>query len=453
MEKEVKQREGTMQLSLKEKIKLVSQEFLEETKNKEIYIISHFDTDGITSAAVAIKTLKILDKTFSVKIVKNLTKEIISKIPEDKTLLFIDLASNSLNYLKNRNQKIFIIDHHEINQEIPENVSIINPHLHSKEEISSAGLAYLFSKNICNTSHDLAPLGVIGMVGDSLQTITPTTKEIIEDANTIIKKSLLLYPSTRPIDRVLEFSSDPYIPSVTGNKEGVLELLREVGFERQNKKHKVLIDLTEEEMRKIATAIMLRRTKKENNEKLIGNIFLIKHFNQLEDARELSAKINAASRMGEPYTSILYCMENYKSKKNIEKIYAKYKQLITNGLKKINSMKKIEGKGFVIVNAESEISDSIIGVIASILSKSSLYPEGTVIVTMANTDNKELKVSARLSGDLGRNVREVMERATMGIKGEFGGHHAAAGCIIKKEYQKEFIDSLKKNLEIELIKV
>ena len=37
--------------SLETEIKLIVKKFLEKTKNKEIQIISHFDTDGITSAA------------------------------------------------------------------------------------------------------------------------------------------------------------------------------------------------------------------------------------------------------------------------------------------------------------------------------------------------------------------------------------------------------------------
>ena len=55
-------------IDLRESIKYVAQKFLEKTKGKEIYLISHFDTDGITSAAILINTLKKLDRKFSIKI-------------------------------------------------------------------------------------------------------------------------------------------------------------------------------------------------------------------------------------------------------------------------------------------------------------------------------------------------------------------------------------------------
>ena len=185
---------------------------------------------------------------------------------------------------------------------------------------------------------------------------------------------------------------------------------------------------------------------------LIGNIFLVKHFNQLEDAREISAKINASSRLGEPYTAILYCLEDSKAKKQVEKIYAKYKQLIIGGLNSIGNIEQIKGSGYVIINAKSDIQEEIISVITTILSKSSLYLEGTMIIAMSYTDNNQIKVSGRTVGT-GRSVRELLERTINEIGGEFGGHKYAAGALFNKEKEQEFIEKVKKSLEIELVKM
>jgi len=63
-----------------EEINQLAKEFLSllETKNT-IRIISHYDTDGITSAAILAKTLRRLNKNFSIKIVKSLEKELIEQ--------------------------------------------------------------------------------------------------------------------------------------------------------------------------------------------------------------------------------------------------------------------------------------------------------------------------------------------------------------------------------------
>ncbi|MBA7632315.1 hypothetical protein ES703_39858 [subsurface metagenome] len=439
--------------NLESEIKSVVKKFLEKSKDKETQIISHFDTDGITSATIIIQTLKKLDRKFSLKIVKNLEKEFIDELPKNKPTLFLDLGSGNLNHIAKSGLKdVFIIDHHEIIQEIPEEINIINPELHKKQKISSSCLTYLFCKQINPENKKFAKLAIVGMIGDMLEKETDKlNNEILNDGEVKRKRGLLIYPSTRPINRTLEFCSNPYIPKVTGNTKGVLELLREAGLNPINGKYKSLIELDKEEMSKLVTAILLRNPKSKN-EKMIGDIFLLKFFNKLEDARELSAMINACSRLGKSSIAIQFCMEIPEAKKKAESIHIKYKQFIISGLKFASETEKIIGEGFVIINAKDKIKDTMVGIIASILSNSSSYKEGTIITTMAYYDDK-IKVSARSVGRNGRNVREILSNVINITGGEVGGHEAAAGCIIHQSKEQEFINILKKNLEIELVRI
>lgn len=438
---------------LEKEIKSFVEEFMKKLDNNEVSIISHFDTDGITSASIMIHTLKKLDKKFSLKIVKSLDEKFINELPKEKLTLFLDLASGSLNHIKNANiTNVFIIDHHEINQKVPENVRIINPHLTNKQKISGSGLTYLFCKEINPDIKELSKLAILGMIGDCLEKeIDSLNNGILEESGVQRKRGLLIYPSTRPINRVLEYSSNPYIPEVTGNIKGVLELLRETGLSPEKGKYKSLIELDEKEMKSLATAILLRNPKIKNKD-LLGDIFLIKMFNKIEDARDLSAIINACSRSGNPELAVQYCLEIPSSKKSVELTHIKYKQNLITGLNFISETEKIQGKGFVIINAKDNIKDTMIGTIASIISNSQIYEEGTIIATMAYYENK-IKVSARIVGRNGRNIKELLERIVNLIGGEVGGHEHAAGCIINREKESEFMDLLKKNLEIELIKI
>jgi RecJ-like exonuclease len=443
---------------LEDKIRNVSEVFIEKTFNKEILLISHFDTDGITSAALMIHTLKKLDRKFTVKIVKSLEKEFIMSLPEDKIILFLDLASGSLEHIKNSNLKnVFIIDHHEIpsNQNIPENVLIVNPELCERQKISASGVVYLFCKKINPKISDYAKLAVLGMIGDMLEKeIDKLNNGILNDSEIQRRRGLLIYPSTRPINRVLEFNSNPYILGITGNSAGVQELLRESGFKPEGGKYKSLIELTEEEMSKLITSLMLH-VPNFQEQNLIGDIYLIKIFNKLEDARELSAMINACSKLGEANTALQFCLEIPRAKKKTEELHIRYKQLLISGLRYVETLQaseKITGNGFVIVNAKDQVQDTIIGTIASIMSNSSIYQNGTIITTMAYYENK-IKVSARCVGKNGRNVRELLSNTIQNFGGEVGGHEFAAGCIIQQTQEQEFIDNLKRNLEIEMIKI
>ena len=433
-------------------IEQLAKEFLTAIKDKPVRIISHLDTDGVTSAAIIARTLSEKDIKFSIKIVKNLEKEIVEKELErngKEILLFTDLASNALDYLAKSTEPVFILDHHEIDKEkLNDKIKIINPHLFKEEEICGAGLTYLFSKAINGADANLAKLAIIGMIGDRMENISKINQQIINDAHDLeIKKGLLIFSATRPLRRSLEYSTSTYIPGVTGSSTGVKQMLREINISPQ----RTLYSLTDEEMSRLVTAVMIRRTKQETTDQIIGNIYLINFFNRKEDIREISTLINSCSRQGFHDVAIAFCLGNEKAKNLAQEIYIKYKQQLVSALRVVEKMEKVEGNGFMILNAREQIKDTIIGTVTSMLSSSMNYEEGTVLIGMAYNQDK-VKVSARIVGR-GRNLKEILEKTVMEFEAEVGGHKNAAGCLIKKEDEIQFLKMLKQNLEVEVVKV
>ncbi len=209
-------------------------------------------------------------------------------------------------------------------------------------------------------------------------------------------------------------------------------------------------------MTRLITAVALKNASSgsEIHGEIVGNLFLIKFFNKLEDARELSALINSCSRMDRPEISLGFCLGNKSAKEMAEGIYIEYKQSLVNALKFISNgeSEKIEGKNYLIINARDKVKDTIIGTVASILSHSPSYPEGLMIVALAYNQER-IKVSARLAGRRGRNVREVLHQAVVPLGGEVGGHPNAAGCLIPREKEDVFIAELRKLLEVEHMKI
>lgn len=434
-------------------IKEAAKQFLIKSQGKQIQVISHHDTDGITSASIFSKTLQRLGKQFSLRIVKQIEENVINSLPKDNIIVFLDLASNSFQYLNELKTDIFILDHHEIISTIPENITMVNPHFYKEEEISAAGVTYLFSKALDEQNTDLSYLAVIGMVGDTLEkNINRFYKEIIEDSKVIIKQGLTMYHATRQVNKILEYSSEIYIPGVTGSSIGVNNFLRDIGIKPVSGQYKNLIELNKEETSKLITAISIQKSDLKDPSELIGNIYLINLFNKLEDVRQISAMINACSRLGESGTAIAFCLQNKKAKSRAETIYAEYKQSIIKALENIPKMRKIEKKNYIIINAEYKIKDTIIGTIASILSNSRSYEDGKAIIAMAYNENK-IKVSARVVGKNGKNLRELLNSVIEEIGGEVGGHKYAAGCLLEKDKEQQFLDLLQRRLEIELVKI
>ncbi len=437
---------------MKKSIEKAANLFLKKIDEKPVKIISHHDTDGITSAAILAQTLKELDKRFSIKIVKNLERDYVKNLSENETIILLDLGSSLLDELEKKNTDVFVIDHHQVTSEFNKGLTFINPHLFDEEEISGSGLTYLFCKEIIGIKRDLASLAIIGMVGDMLgREISKWNNEIINDAEIEVKKGLLIYPSTRPINKALEYSSFPFIPGVTGDSKGVFELLTEAGIKRQENGYKNLLELNEQEISKLITGVLLRTKKQEN---LIGNIYLVKFFNKVEDARELSAMINACSRIGFSDVALGLCLSNVRYKKMAEEIYVDYKQHLISAL---NFAEKnlTQGKGYVLLNSKDMIKDTMIGTVASILSMSKNFDSGKIIVAMSY-DNDKIKVSARIAGrddKEKKDVREILSLVTREIGGECGGHKAAAGCLIPKQKENKFIEKLEEVIGVNVMNV
>ncbi|MFW6283744.1 MAG: DHHA1 domain-containing protein [Minisyncoccales bacterium] len=426
-----------------------SQIFLEKSEDKVVKIVSHHDTDGITSAAIMAKTLKKLDRQFTIKIVKRLEEEHI-KTNKNEILLLLDLGSS---YIEKLGENSFVIDHHETIGDPKDDVTLINPYVEEKDNISSSGITYLFSKKLIGKDEKLANLGVIGMIGDRLKDSEDSNmgKEVIEDASLKVKKGLQLYPATRPIHKALEFSSSIYIPGITGKPKKINRVLKEIGIKKEKGQFKRVIDLNEDETNQLLN-IILSRTKMDEEE-LMGEIYIVNFFDRKMDAREISSMINACSRQGHKNTAFLLCLEKEGSKRKVEDIYANYKQRLISALNYAEeNMEK--GKSYVLVNGKDKIGDTIIGTISSILANSKKTGDGKIVLGMAkNKDN--IKVSARLIGNENKNVREILKNILDRMEGDyrFGGHSEAAGCQIPIEKEENFINNMKEVLKMDVVKV
>ena len=210
---------------------------------------------------------------------------------------------------------------------------------------------------------------------------------------------------TRPLHKVLEYSTWPYIPGVTGDYHGALAFLDEVGIElKKDNQFRKLIHLTKEELKKLVDGIIIKRMDEETPDDVLGPIYLLKdeeNESPLKDLREFSTLLNSCGRLNKPGIGIGVCLGSEKSKEQAFDLLRKYRKEIVDSLNWFNENKGkqvIEEKGFVLIRAEEYIRDTLIGTMNSILSKSGNYPEGTVILSTAYTIEGNVKCSIREAG-------------------------------------------------------
>lgn len=448
-------------------------------KLKEIFsldgavrVVSHIDSDGISSAAIMAKLLKQNDQQFWLSTLKQLEDSSIEQIEKQveknhyKAVLFLDLGAGKMGKLAElaKRTKVFVIDHHPFSEDVPESENFV---LVYSSELCASCLCYCFAKAL-GADKELAQFAVVGMIGD-IQKISKSNISILNDAEESgmkIQKSLFFFSATRPLHKSLELGSDIYIPGVTGNAVGAMKMLRGAGIELKKSKSakgwRSLIDLDEDEVSRLITAIALRLN--DGNCKIVDNKYLIKLSDRLWDGNEISTMLNACGRLGRSSLGISFLLGSKDAREELDSVYSEYRHHLIKALKWVESVKKIEGSSYLIVNAKNEIKETMIGTVMSILSRSYLYPAGTVLVGLAHRDDGKVKISARIAKsergnensncNANLNLNHLLSSIVKNIGGEeAGGHMGAAGALIPVEKEDDFIDLLQRELSIEEIKI
>jgi len=451
-------------------VREVSGEFLEFIKGKDIpvRIVGNLDADGITSTAILVKAFSRMGVKFSVSVIKQITDEfldILSREPYE-IVFFVDLGSG---YLKSINEKlekdVYVLDHHfpDVLEKNVGKIRQVNPHLFDidgTKEISASGVTYFFAKSLDGDNIDLAYLALVGAIGDIQENMgfTSLNKLILNDAeendDVEVKETFRFYGiQTKPMHKVLEYSTNPYIPGVTGNERGAINFIKDAGIKLMNdKQYRKVVHLNKREVEKLITAIESKKTS-DSGEPIVGPVFFLRDEDDdsmKKELREFSTFLNSCGKMSNPSLGIGVCVGDHNTTKKAMGVLRDYRKEVIDALNWFYSKRKseniIEKEGYVILLAEDNIRDTIIGTLASILSKSNLYKEGTILISTAYTLDGDIKSSFRVCGDSKIDLREIAKKI-VGKDGYGGGHRLAAGAVIPQEKEKEFIDSVVKVLD------
>ncbi len=439
-------------------------------RDSPVRLISHLDADGISACAIMIKALSRESRLHAVKVIQSLDERILQELAREDygTFIFVDLGSGQLKDIARilAGKRVFILDHHAPQEleSLPLDITHVNPHLFGIDgtsAISGSGVTWLFSQELNPANKDMAHIAIIGMLGDMQDRSSPLNNMIVESAiaseKVSARKGLRFFGmQTRPLHKVLEYSTDPFIPNVSGSESGAIQFLKQLSIEPKDDRQqwRRMIDLSEEEMKQLATGIILRRTTgdapQDSPEDIMGDVYIMpgeKEGTPLRDAKEFSTVLNACGRMNRASVGIGACLGNPALKKAALDTVAEYRRSIMNALRWVENNRGSdfiqEKKGYVVINARSEIPHAIIGTVASILSKKKLYASGTIILSLAETNDQNLKASLRVCGrSCEVDLRELIVSITRNIQGaKAGGHRAAAGALIPGDAEEEFVES------------
>ncbi len=453
----------------KQALKLAADRFRELDRKETIRIISHLDADGISACAILVKALNMLSRKYSISILPQLNEKIVQELKQESHshYFFTDLGSSQIESIKEHlgGKQVFILDHHEMPSEepVPESIVQVNPHMFGidgSKEISGSGVVYLFCREIA-PQISLAHIAIVGALGDiqeSKDGFSQLNDEILQDAvkqgSISVEKGIRFFGrQTRPLHKILEYSTDPYIPGVSGTESGAIQFLQQIGINpKMGGDWKKVVHLTDQEVNKLIAGIVMKRINEENPEDILGNVYTLVNEEKespTRDAREFATLLNACGRMNKASLGIGACIGDKRLKQKAIKHLADYKKAIIEAMKWYNSKKGtadvISSSGFMIINAGESIRPTMIGTIASIIAKSNEIAPGTYIMSLARAEDGTTKVSLRISGreQKDADLRGVVGEIARQVGGEVGGHNYAAGAMISTEDEQKFIDAAK----------
>lgn len=444
---------------------------IQETVKQDglIQIFSHLDADGVAAAGIIGKALFRLDARFRIRITQWIENKILGDVLSDKPqlIIFTDLGSGYVDLLNQKlsDFKIAILDHHQIVGQESGNFVHVNPHLHGLDgarDISGSGVAYFVSKALDKVNVDLAPIAVVGALGDmqdkyEQRMLGGLNGKIVEDATAsgllTVEKDLMFFGrETRPILKALASTTSPFIPGISGEEEKSLAFLKSLGIEPKNgDKWRALRDLTDDEKKRLCSKLaehLVSMGLHSQVSSLVGHVYTLTReepWTPLRDAREFAVLLNGTGRMEKAGLGVAVCMGDRASAlEEANRVLEDYRRSINKYLGWVTE-KPERMKEFVniyVVYGEDFINDKMVGAVSSILT-SSLPNSEKPLIAYANLQEEGIaKISARTTEAViskGVNLGEIMQVAAEKFRGKGGGHNIAAGAQVPTEEISNFI--------------
>jgi RecJ-like exonuclease len=432
-------------------------------------VITHNDADGITAGSIA--HTSILREGYSVqtRVVKQLKEDIIEELGKEEPplVIFTDMGSGQLPEIKEHlldKSFVIVLDHHEPAEVEHENLIHLSPHLHDIDgarEISGSGMSYFFARALNGKNKDLAALAVVGAVGDIQDVdgklIGPNT-EILGDGEKagVLKaeKDLRLFGrQTRPLYKALEFTTEPFIPGISGSESSCVQFLKDLDIPvKNNGDFTMLADLDEDERQRLSTALIMKLIEHQIPpniaERIVGEVYTLvreKKRTPLRDAKEFATILNASGKNKNQSIGMALCLgdreEFYERAMGLLKEHKTYLSSCYGWISKnVDRIKEMDSLYYF--HAEDEIDENVLGTVASMVLNSRILKSVKPVIAFARTEDGDIKISSRGNKELienGLNLGLAMNYAAEKTGGKGGGHDIASGAKIEIGDEEEFL--------------
>ena len=247
-----------------------------------IQVYTHYDADGLSSAGIIANMLLRAEKEFQITTFKTLNPENLDIILncESDCVLIADLGASYIKELDSSDKEIIVLDHHTVRDDA-ERILYANPHLYGIDGMvgaCGATMSFLLSITMDENNWDLVQIAFGGIVGDKqhLNGLSGFNTYLLDEG---VRRGLInvtqgsMIPSGQ-LRESLYSSTDPYIRGITGDRENVLQMLKDADIPEESD----FITLTEDERRRLSSMIAVRLTQQDVTSEVMKELMKTRYF-------------------------------------------------------------------------------------------------------------------------------------------------------------------------------
>jgi len=435
-----------MENELSNIFKKASELIKSNTTSTKIRVISHYDADGITAAAIICIALYRAGYDFHATLMRNPFDKGLAHVSKEENdlIIFLDMGSGQIETIEKMDCKAIIIDHHQyLKTTTSENVLQINANLlgiNGNYEACGATLSYSLAKTLDSKNNDLVSLAIAGATGDKqyIGGFKGYNERIVNEAlkNEYLKENIGLKLYGISLFDALYYSEDPYYSSISGNNKGIEEL-----FKKLNLKNDILVEnLNSKEIKQLQSYLMLKLIKKGCEKNILETIIRSRFWSDILNCEleRFADLLDSCGKGGNRGLGLALCMGDKQAFDEAVELEKNYKQKILDELLRLEKEGFKEMKRYRYFYSKNSSLGGVIGGIAT----NFILDREKPLLSLVKKDN-ELHVSCRGNQYLvskGLNLGLAMNQAAKKLNGHGGGHKIAAGATISSENEEEFLE-------------
>lgn len=460
-------------------------------KARKVVIATHIDADGISAGAIASMALERKGINAEVIFFKKLDDDAIASLTQTRPdiIWYTDLGSGSVSKLGD--VTTVVSDHHVPDTCSSEGSKVgqarlwdfskvhhVNPQLHGvsgANELSGAGATFLVAAAMDERNSDLSHLAVLGSIGDLQDQRTRRLEGLNREISTlamavgvidVIRDLRLFGRETRPVHKMLEYSSDPFLPGITSNEQAAISFLLGLGIEpKEGDAWKTWAMLSQEEKDTVIDALkelLSRKSRKPGSVlRLTGEVYVLKKEKTgtpMRDAKEFATLLNACGRHGRGEVGLAICKgDRGDGLRDGMALLRDHRSALSQAISFAKDLGVTRLRNIQYFDSGPEIEETIVGTVAGMLLGEAGSDRSAPMVAFADSseDSEEAKTkaSARGTQDLvsrGMDLSAAMRSAAESVGGVGGGHNIAAGATIPSSRKEDFLKELDRTVEEQL---